>query len=131
MLKVAFVQGRMGKDEFDARVDQTLTSRTHAELAALTADIPAVPPPPRTIPPSHRTARARARSPMCSCIKTSASAIMAAVVLSALRLGLTWPETALMTVFALGFCVIVAGVVALPIAGVLMLESRHRKRSGG
>ena len=41
MLKAAFVQGRMRKDEFDARVDQTFASRTYAELAAITADIPA------------------------------------------------------------------------------------------
>jgi hypothetical protein len=40
-LKVAFVQGRLTKDEFDARVGQTFTSRTYAELATVTADIPA------------------------------------------------------------------------------------------
>lgn len=42
-LKAAFVQGRLTKDEFDARVGQTLVSRTHAELATLIADIPAGP----------------------------------------------------------------------------------------
>jgi hypothetical protein len=35
------VQGRPTKDEFDMRVSQTLASRTYAELAAVTADIPA------------------------------------------------------------------------------------------
>ncbi len=40
-LKVAFVQGMLGKDEFDQRVDQTLASRTYAELAVVTADLPA------------------------------------------------------------------------------------------
>lgn len=40
-LKVAFVQGRLTKDEFDARVAETFGSRTYAELAELTADIPA------------------------------------------------------------------------------------------
>jgi hypothetical protein len=40
-LKVAFVQGRLDRDEFDLRVDQTFASRTYAELAAVTADIPA------------------------------------------------------------------------------------------
>jgi Domain of unknown function (DUF1707) len=38
-LKVAFVQGRLGKDEFDARVGHVLASRTYADLAVLTADI--------------------------------------------------------------------------------------------
>jgi hypothetical protein len=33
-LKAAFAQGRLTKDEFDARVGHTLASRTYAELAA-------------------------------------------------------------------------------------------------
>ena len=41
MLKAAFVQGRLAKDEFDLRIGQVLASRTYAELGALTADIPA------------------------------------------------------------------------------------------
>lgn len=40
-LKAAFVQGRLAKDEFDLRVGQALASRTYAELAVLTADLPA------------------------------------------------------------------------------------------
>jgi hypothetical protein len=40
-LKTAFVQGRLDRDEFDLRVDQAFASRTYAELAAVTADIPA------------------------------------------------------------------------------------------
>ena len=40
-LKAAFVQGRLIKDEFDLRVGQTLTARTYAQLAVLTADLPA------------------------------------------------------------------------------------------
>jgi hypothetical protein len=38
-LKSAFVPGLLTKDECDVRVGQTFTSRTYAELAALTADI--------------------------------------------------------------------------------------------
>ena len=40
LLKTAFVQERLAKDEFDLRVGWALTSRTCGELAALTADIP-------------------------------------------------------------------------------------------
>lgn len=40
-LKAAFVQDRLTKDEFDARIGQTLAARTHAELAMVTSDIPA------------------------------------------------------------------------------------------
>jgi Domain of unknown function (DUF1707) len=39
MLKAAFVQGRLTKDEFDARAGHALTARSHADLAALTADL--------------------------------------------------------------------------------------------
>ncbi len=39
-LKTAFVQGRLTEDEFDARVGQVYTSRTYAELAEVTTDIP-------------------------------------------------------------------------------------------
>ena len=40
VLKAAFVQGRLTKDEFDLRVGQVFASRTYADLDALTADIP-------------------------------------------------------------------------------------------
>ena len=62
-LKTAFVEGRLSKDELDARAGQAFTARTYAELAALTADIPADPPAPR---PPRRSARRRggpARTP--------------------------------------------------------------------
>lgn len=39
-LKVAYVQGRLTKDEFDGRLDRALAPLTHAELAALTSDLP-------------------------------------------------------------------------------------------
>jgi Domain of unknown function (DUF1707) len=52
-LKAAFVQGRLTMDEFDARIDQVLASRTYAELATITADLPAglTGPPPARKPP--------------------------------------------------------------------------------
>jgi DUF1707 SHOCT-like domain len=42
-LKAAFVQGMLAKDEFDLRVSQAFASRTYAELAAVTANLPAEP----------------------------------------------------------------------------------------
>jgi hypothetical protein len=41
VLRTAFVQGWLTKDEFDARICQARASRTYAELAAVTADVPA------------------------------------------------------------------------------------------
>ena len=40
-LKAAFVQGRLTKDELDARAGQVFAARTYAELAVVTADLPA------------------------------------------------------------------------------------------
>jgi Domain of unknown function (DUF1707) len=40
LLKAAFVQGRLAKDELDLRLGRVLTSRTYADLGALTADLP-------------------------------------------------------------------------------------------
>ena len=40
VLKAAFVQGRLTKDEFDLRVGRVFASRTYADLDALTADLP-------------------------------------------------------------------------------------------
>jgi hypothetical protein len=42
-LKAAFVHGLLAKDEFDLRIGQVLASRTYADLAARSADIPAGP----------------------------------------------------------------------------------------
>jgi Domain of unknown function (DUF1707) len=39
-LKTAYVQGRLTEAELDARVEQVYASRTYAELAEVTADIP-------------------------------------------------------------------------------------------
>lgn len=43
VLKAAFTQGRLDQEEFDLRVGSALESRTYADLAVLTADIPIQP----------------------------------------------------------------------------------------
>jgi Domain of unknown function (DUF1707) len=58
VLKIAFVQGRLDPGELDARAGQAFTARTYAELAALTADIPAAP---AAVRPPRQPAPARAR----------------------------------------------------------------------
>jgi uncharacterized membrane protein len=44
VLRAAFVQGRLTKDEFDARVSHAFAARTYADLTPLTADLPLRPP---------------------------------------------------------------------------------------
>lgn len=43
VLKAAFAEGRLTKEEHDARVGRAYASRTYADLAALSADLPAGP----------------------------------------------------------------------------------------
>ncbi|MGO8885156.1 MAG: DUF1707 domain-containing protein [Streptosporangiaceae bacterium] len=43
VLKAAFAEGRLTQEEYTERVGQVYASRTYAELAALTADLPTGP----------------------------------------------------------------------------------------
>jgi hypothetical protein len=43
VLKAAFAEGRLTRDEFEERSGQVLRSQTYAQLAALTADLPVGP----------------------------------------------------------------------------------------
>ncbi len=65
LLKTAFADGRLTKDELDARAGQAFTARTYAELAALTDDIPAGQPagPPTGPTAEPPTGRLPARAP--------------------------------------------------------------------
>ena len=60
-LKDAFVQGRLTRDELAARAGRALAARTFAELATLTADIPAAAGPMWPPIPARPPARARRR----------------------------------------------------------------------
>jgi MFS family permease len=80
-LKAAFVQGMLGKDEFDLRVGQALAARTYADLAALTADIP---PGPAVARPALPPARAR-RRPLARA--AAGSGICLGIVAAAVRVG--------------------------------------------
>jgi hypothetical protein len=73
VLKAAYAQGRLTKDELEVRAGQAFAARTYAELAALTADIPAESPaapgsaaagsPPST--PARTMVKAACRSGVC------------------------------------------------------------------
>jgi hypothetical protein len=43
VLRAAFAEGRLTRDEHGARVERTYRARTYAELAAMSADLPAGP----------------------------------------------------------------------------------------
>jgi Domain of unknown function (DUF1707) len=73
LLKAAFVQDRLTRDEFDVRVGQALASHTYAELAAVTVDLPVELI--GTLPP-RPTARTRRRIPMNTAV-TAGACVMA------------------------------------------------------
>jgi Domain of unknown function (DUF1707) len=83
-LKDAFVQGRLTRDELDARVAQTLVSRTYAGLAALTADIPPAPAAAglaRPPTPARRWPLVRAAAGSGGCLVIAAAAFWGATIL--------------------------------------------------
>jgi hypothetical protein len=124
-LKAAFVQGRLAKDEFDARVGQAFASRTCAELAVLTADLPAGLAPAR---PPRVPARAKTRPPADPAVRKGVRVtIVAATVLAVLLL--VHPDNA-----AAFLGMLVAGgtlLTASSLTVALMLESRQKRRAGG
>jgi hypothetical protein len=125
ILKTAFVQGLLNKDEFDLRVGQAFGSRTYADLAAVTADIPAGLAAAQPLEP----ARAQDQQP----VLRPGPVILAATVLCAGVWGV-----ALRTVkgdnHVAGFLVLMTTLtyfVVLAIAGGQVLALRHDKRSAG
>ncbi|HXC85690.1 MAG TPA: DUF1707 domain-containing protein [Trebonia sp.] len=128
IMKDAFVQGRLTKDEFDSRVAHALAARTHADLATLSADLPAMPPvarPVRKPVPPRKPVPARPANPA---VKNGVRVIAATTVLT----GTAWAgalhshansQAWVALVFAVTF--LWFGIVAL--AGSVMLESRLQR----
>src|SRR5260370_12514422 len=84
-LKAAYVYGLVTKDEFDQRVGQTFAARTYAELAVITADIPAglaAAPPPLSPAPAKANTPAPARAKL----RPGERAVVATAVLAGLAL---------------------------------------------
>jgi Domain of unknown function (DUF1707) len=77
-LKDAFVLGQLARDELDTRVGQALAARTGAELAALTADLPADPAVAGPVLPRSATRRrplARAAAVSSPCLAVASAAL--------------------------------------------------------
>jgi hypothetical protein len=118
-LKVAFVHGMLDRDEFDQRVGQTFAARTQADLAAVTADLPAGL---IAAPPPGKPVRARVRPPMSNAAKASICIVIAVIVPAVL---------AIPTGGAAFFAVAPFYLMALLVACAQVLASRHEKRSSG
>jgi hypothetical protein len=84
VLKAAYVQGMLAKHELDARIGQALVSQTYADLAGLTADVPAEPVAARLArppAPARRRPLARAAAGSGSCLVIAAAAVWGAGIL--------------------------------------------------
>jgi Domain of unknown function (DUF1707) len=132
VLKAAFVQGRLTQDELDARAGQALAALTCADLAALTADLPAEPDraPASALVPARPTPRNRTAN---KAVKVGAGAIGAVIlVFSSVVAALGEPAAAV--VLAIFFVLLTAAttaVVAGLIAAAVKFESRRQNRSRG
>jgi hypothetical protein len=119
VLKAAFVHGQLDRDEFDRRVGRALASRTYADLAALSADIPA------------RLTRARPPEPARESVNRKAVAAMACA--TAAFVGM-WPVM-MLTLHGSPFAgpVIVIWFVlamAVPTGWLVLLHDWLDKRTG-
>jgi Domain of unknown function (DUF1707) len=123
-LKVAFVHGRLTKDELDTRAGQALSAQTGADLAGLTADIPTVPSAPaaaglaRPPTPARRWPLARAAAKSGGCLVLAfALVLFAANVLDPHGLGNpNHPWSSLCALVALGLVLTALGIFATGVA---------------
>jgi Domain of unknown function (DUF1707) len=117
MLKAAFVHGRVTKDEFDARVGQAFASRTYAELASVTADIPARWTADR--PPGH-PARAQGQPTMSHPAKARRCVVITLALMTVATFAPGGPALLLFAPLCL---------TAFMVATAQMLAAQHEKRS--
>ena len=128
VLKAAFVQGRLAKDEFDLRLSRVLTSRTYADLDALTADIPAALLRPQLPEPTREAASPPAReSTERKIVKAWA---FATVVLPSVAVGVALLKEGTALAYIAIAMAMFACVVAVPVSGLLILHSWIEKRCG-
>jgi len=115
-LKAALVQGRLTEDEYDERMGQASASRSGAELAALTADLPVGRMDAAARPPTARDVWIGVS------VSIAAASVAAAVLLWQPDDGLAF----MMFLFA-AITLLVAPIVTVG----MMVDVRRQKRSGG
>ena len=135
VLQAAFVQGRLTTAELDERVGQALAARTYADLATLTADLPADPTPAVQPAPAPPPAPARRlQNPAARrAVKAGAGAIGVAVIALCAVIAVAGDPAAavFIAVFMLVLAAAATAVVASLIHLALKLESRQRARPPG
>jgi len=115
-LKTAFVQGRLTKDELDARAGQAFASRTYAELATVTADIPAGTPPgrkPAGTPPGRKPAGTRVAKKVAAGLGTAAGLSVTTIAIALLARNVELAAWGALLMFLAVLVAIAAGMVAV------------------
>lgn len=129
-LKAAFVEGRLTKDELDARAGQAFAARTYADLAALTADIPVGSAGARSRPEPAWVHRRPAVSKRAVVLRLAACAIILPIVITVVILsnnqGLV--ETVISPLVYVYLMALMIGVSHLVDS---RLERRRSRQSGG
>ena len=125
VLKTAFVQDRLAKDEFDHRVGQVLASRTYAQLAELTADIPPESPPADT--PADIPAQSPAAAPPVDPRRTLAKAARRSLICALLTVALL-EGVALNGSFGLLDLAVFSGLAAAGFLGYGFVDARDERR---
>jgi Domain of unknown function (DUF1707) len=128
-LKAAFVQGMLGKDEFDLRVGQTFAARTCAELAVVTADLPAGLT--AAQPPQPVRAQGRARVLRLGAVLTAATVLYAAMWPLALSIHRNMEGNPVTFAHKLVVMSTLVYVLVAVVAVTRMRNSQQDKRSGG
>lgn len=124
VIKAAFVQGRLAKDEFDQRIGRVFASRTYADLAYLTADIPA-----RLIQAQASQEPAQPPAQISMDKRVIRSWASATVMLPGMVVAASALQSGQPAVFGLIVALVFACLVALPVSGLVLLHSRCEKRS--
>jgi hypothetical protein len=124
-LKAAYVDGLVTKDEFDTRVSQALASRTRAELALVTADLPAGQQRPKPAP-------VRGNALVAMNVRPGDRAIMVTAALAGLALVISVSAGPFASSAAFLLLLVAAGsaVVSLVLLRNRIRGARRGKRSG-
>jgi hypothetical protein len=115
-LKAAYVQGRLTKDELDERLARALVPLTHAELTALTEDLP------DGLAAAGRQGMARPRESNAAKADVFVTLVAGMIMVSAVGNGIANP------LHVLAVVLLFSPVWMLALGGLLLLHSRMEDR---
>lgn len=133
VLKTAFVQGRLAKGEFDARVSQAFASRTYADLAAVTADLPTwligAQPPRKPAQAKAKPSESTEINPAVVAVITGMT-VLTAGLWAAVLIGHKFDDDGAKGMLLFLLILTFTNIGMLILTGAVIRESRHRNCSG-